>query len=570
MLIVPRDYQVKAIDSIFSFFNTHKKGNPVVAAPCGVGKAVMIAGFLEIVFKNWPNQKIIVATHVKELVLQNHTKLINMWPSAPAGIYSAGLRKRDTHNNIIFAGIGSIAKRGSEFNHVNLLIVDECDLVSPSEATMYRRLIFDLMKVNPRLRVIGLTATPWRTKTGSIVDGESIFTHICFDATGVEAFNWFIDEGYLSPLIPRETEMQYDVSGVGTIAGEYNQRQLNACVDRYELTLAALTEAADLGVNRNCWLIFCAGVEHSIHAAEILNDMGIPTGCVHSGSKEFPMTDRQRDEEIRAFDNGQYRAITNNSVLSVGYDNHKIDMIVHLKPGKSSRKWVQELGRLTRPDYEPGYNLLSKQGRLDAIADGHKSDGLVLDFAGNTVNLGAINNPVIPGQKGKGNGGGGQAPVKTCPSCKTYIPASSRECWVCAYEFPEASFHIATVASTEELIVKEVEVPDIQVFTVDHVTYTKHVRTSKAKNKSDKGPTGIPSLLATYYCGLRSFKQFVHFEHNGMRASSHIWWSLRSDEPVPKTVDGALSARGTLKVPNTIHVWVNKKQFPEIVKVNFG
>lgn len=572
MIITPRSYQNDAIGSLFKYFDENEEGNPIVAAPCGTGKAVIIGGFLDRVFAQWSNQKIIVATHVKELVKQNHAKLLNMWPQAPAGIYSSGLRKRDIHNNVIFAGIGSIAKRANEFGHIDLLIIDECDLVSPVQATMYQRLITGLCLVNPYLRVIGLTATPWRTKTGLITNEGSIFTDICYDATGIEAFNWFIDEGYLSQLIPRDTDMHYDVRGVGTIAGEYNQKELNACVDRYELTLEALTEAADLGVNRNCWLVFCAGVEHSIHAAEILNDMGIPTGVVHSGNKEFPMTGSQRDEEIAKFDRGEYRAMCNNSILSVGYDNTKVDMIVHLKPGKSSRKWVQELGRGTRPDYEPGYDLSIRQGRLDAIADGLKSNCMVLDFADNTMKLGAINDPVIPGGKKKGGGGSGMAPVKICPECRTYIHASATECFHCYYEFPEGTLAINTIASTKELIVREApkpDPPDIQEFKVDHVTYSNHLRTAKSRSKKDPGPSGVPSLLVNYYCGTRSFKQFIHLERPHMKSSCQIWWSQRSTAPLPRTVEEGLQLSHSLKSPKTLHVWVNKK-YPEILKAVFN
>ena len=144
-----RDYQNEAVKSIFNYFWTHPEGNPLVACPTGTGKSLIIAEFLKQVLHKYPNQKIMVLTHVKELIKQNHEKMMMVWPTAPAGIYSAGLKKRDTINPILFAGIGSVVRKPERFGHVDILIIDECHLVSPSKSTMYQQFIDDLTVVNP-------------------------------------------------------------------------------------------------------------------------------------------------------------------------------------------------------------------------------------------------------------------------------------------------------------------------------------------------------------------------------------------------------------------------------------
>jgi len=188
MRLTPRPYQIECVDSIYDYFEEFD-GNPVCALPTGTGKSVIIAMFLERVFKEYPREKILIVTHVKELVANNHAELIDLWPNAPAGIYSAGLNKRDTRSSIIFAGIASVAKRFEEFGHFDIMIVDEAHMLSPSDKSMYRKFISGLKKINPLLKVIGFTATPWRTGVGHITDDGGVFTDVCFDITDMESFN---------------------------------------------------------------------------------------------------------------------------------------------------------------------------------------------------------------------------------------------------------------------------------------------------------------------------------------------------------------------------------------------
>lgn len=89
-----REYQRKAIDATYQYFATNPVGHPLVVAPTGSGKSVLIAKFVEEVLKQWPNQRILVLAHRKELLQQNTDKIRAVWPEAPVGIYSAGLNSR--------------------------------------------------------------------------------------------------------------------------------------------------------------------------------------------------------------------------------------------------------------------------------------------------------------------------------------------------------------------------------------------------------------------------------------------------------------------------------------------
>ena len=100
-------------------------------------------------------------SHVKELLVQDAEKITQVWPSAPVGLYSAGLGSKDI-NTITVAGIQSIWKKGKELGKIHLVIVDEAHLISNTDSGMYRTLLADLQEVYSGMRVIGLTATPYR------------------------------------------------------------------------------------------------------------------------------------------------------------------------------------------------------------------------------------------------------------------------------------------------------------------------------------------------------------------------------------------------------------------------
>lgn len=550
-----RPYQWDGICAIWDYFKNGGTGNPIVAMPTGIGKSVVIGGFVRSVYDSFPNQRVMILTHVKELIEQNFDKLFQIWPTAPAGIYSSGLNRRDLYNNITFGGIASVAKRAAEFGHVDLIIIDEAHLVSPSESTMYQKFILELKQYNPHLKVIGLTATPYRLGHGKIVEEGSLFTDICYDSTTLEEFNKLIADGYLCPLVPKRTELMLNVDGVHMRGGEFIAKELQNAVDKYELTETAVKEAIEVGHDRQAWLVFTAGVEHAIHTAEILNAYGISARAVHSGNKQFKMTDTERDNAIADFKAGKLRALVNNNVLTTGFDHPPIDLIIMLRPTSSPGLWVQMLGRGTRPVYAPGYDLDTLEGRLAAIEAGGKPNCMVLDFGGNTKRLGPINDPVLPPRKGKKKG---DAPIKLCENannknqlCNTWVHAGARWCPECGGEFVFQT-KLNQGASTDELI--KGDLPVVEEFKIDHITYSQYVN----KDKS-------PMMKVSYYSGFRMFNEYVCIEHEGFALhKAKKWWTERTDIPFPETTEQALNVADTLQTCTSLRVWTNKK-YPEIM-----
>lgn len=596
-----RWYQREAVDSLFDFF-AHNQGvdeigkpvplNPLVAMPTGTGKSHVISDFTREAMGTYPGTRVIMATHVKELIEQNAKKLQEGWPMAPLGVYSAGIGVKDYMQPIIFGGVQSMVRQPLLFGRRDLLVVDEAHLIATDADTNYLKFIkalqwgpYDPAEIktreqmqfvlsqatyfNPFLRVIGLTATPYRLGLGLMTNGQ-IFTHLAYNLCTIDAFNRLIAEGYLCTLIPKKTATELDVSGVGMSNGEFQQGALQAAVDKHETTYAALQEVVALGYNRACWMLFATGVEHAEHITEMLNSaFGIPTVCVHS-----KRTKSENDAALAAWKSGQARAIVNMNKLTTGVDHKPVDLIAMLRPTMSPGLWVQMLGRGTRP-----YNYMTEQDRaLAAIFPFVKENCLVLDFAGNTRRLGPINDPVIPRPKGQGKPG--DAPVRICPQekggCGTYNHASARFCIVCGHEFLTQE-NVAREADTAELL--RSDLPQIEVFNVLSVVMTPH------QTKELPGKPSRASIKVSYFCSgavTRTFYEYISVESSSrfFRHKSRDWFRQRYhysqgipfgegwDGDAPNSNSVVLSLDRELRQPKQIRVWVNK-QTPEIMSYEF-
>lgn len=534
--MTPHYYQLEAKQSIFDYFNNGGKGNPLVCMPTASGKSIVIADFLREVFRQFPNQRVMMLTHVWKLILQNAEKMQKFWPTAPIGIHSAGLKQRDTMMPIIFGGVQSVAKNPEAFGHRDLLLIDEAHLLGHDEDTQYLSTIKALTKINPYLKVIGFTATPYRMKMGTLLDG-GLFSDIAFDLTSHEAFSRLISEGYLCPLIGKPTNTVIGgISDLSLVGGDFNQKQSEALVDHDEITYSACKELLDIGYSRNKCMVFAAGVNNAEHIASMLQSFGASAAAVHS-----KLSDEENKSRLAAYERGELWAIVGANMLTTGYDEPRIDLIADFQPTCSPGKHVQKLGRGTR--VHPS-----------------KSNTLVLDFVGNIARNGPIDDPVMPRKPGKKTG---EVPVKICPDCTAYNHASARFCCNCAREFAFETKIFATAKSDSPMKVDEnpvVETVEIK----SPIFYRKN-------NGKDKGSgiIGPPTAKVTYTLGIRPVNIFLCFEHTGKpRRLAHEWWMRHSAAVPPSTVDEFLMRTDELRTPKAVRVHTNLK-YPEILGYEF-
>ena len=525
-----RYYQDEAEYSIFEYFES-KEGNPIVAMPTGTGKSVVIAKFLKKAFSRWPSMRVMMLTHVKELIEQNGKKLLSVWPTAPMGVYSAGLNERSNALPIVFGGIQSVAPaiiRGVDFGYRDLVIIDECHLLSQKDTGQYQVALTELKRINPQLKVIGFSATPYRLKQGLLTEG-GFFTDICYDITGYEAFNKLIAEGYMSPLISKRTSMKIDFSGVDIVGGEFNSKQVEEILDDDKVIYDAVKETVEYGYDRRAWLAFTSGTESAENIAQAFSSFGISACAVHSKIKSGENTKRLND-----FKAGKYQALVSMNKLTTGFDHPPIDLIADYQPTTSTAKHVQKNGRGTRPS-----------------PDTYKTNCLSLDFAGNTKRLGPINDPALPGKPGKG---GGDAPIRIC-TCGCYNAAAARFCVNCGQEF-KFETKLYQTAGTDEILRGDMAV--VESFRVSKVFYAIHRKESMP-----------PSMKVSYACGSKMFSEWVCFEHGGLPGRrARDWWSQRCEYSPPPSTEEAVRYAPNLRRPARIRVHVNKK-YPEILSCEY-
>ena len=123
-----RDYQQAALDSVYHHLRT-RDDNPCIVIPTGGGKTPIIARLCHDAVEQWDG-RVLVLAHVKELLEQSAATLRTMAPTLDVGVYSAGLRRRDTDHPVIVAGIQSVYKRACEFDAFDLILVDEAHLAA--------------------------------------------------------------------------------------------------------------------------------------------------------------------------------------------------------------------------------------------------------------------------------------------------------------------------------------------------------------------------------------------------------------------------------------------------------
>jgi len=400
-----RDYQRRAIDQLYAWFSSGNAGNPCMVLPTGSGKSHIIAVLCKEALQNWPETRILMLASQKELLEQNSEKLRQHWPGAPMGIYSASIGKRQLGEPITFAGIQSVRSRAKDLGHIDLIFIDECHLISHKDEGSYRTLINDLLAINPALRIVGLTATPYRLGHGLITDKPALFDDL-IEPVSVEEL---IYKGHLSILRSKITASKLSVDGVHKRGGDYIESEMQEAFDTDTQNAAVVDEVIRLGAGRKSWLFFCAGVEHAHHVAHELMERGIEAACLTGDTSAI-----DREDIINDFKAGKIRALTNVNVLTTGFDYPDIDLIAMLRATMSPVLYMQMAGRGLRPK-------------------SHTDHCLVLDFAGVVETHGPITAVNAPTKKKDGDG---EAPVKVCPACQELVHISATICPACGAPFP--------------------------------------------------------------------------------------------------------------------------------------
>ncbi len=513
-----RPYQRDAVEAVYRHLR-ERDDNPCIVLPTAAGKTPCLATICRDAVNLW-NGRVLILAHVKELLEQALDKLRITAPDLSVGLYSASLKRRELNYPVTVAGIQSIYQKACDLGHVDLIIVDEAHLIPPDGEGRYRQFIAEARAVNPHVRVIGLTATPFRMNSGMICAPDNILNHVCYEI-GVREL---IVQGYLCPLRTKAGIARADMSGLHVRAGEFVAGEVEDLMDTSDLVQAACAEIVEHTVDRRSVLIFAAGLHHGQHVVEMLRSAhGVECGWVDGQS---PM--RERDAILDRFKAGQLKYLANCNILTTGFDAPRIDCVVLLRPTLSPGLYYQATGR--------GFRLHPD-----------KADCLVLDFGGNILRHGPVDDLRIK-EPGKGDG---EAPAKECPQCHAVVHAAYSNCPECGHEFPppERTKH-EPQATSAGILSDQVSRSEYEVAEVSYHIHFKR-----------NDPAAAPSMRVDYRFGFAAtFSEWVCFEHTGYaRQKAEQWWRRRSNEPVPDTVDEAVDLARSGALAPTLAITIERK-----------
>jgi DNA repair protein RadD len=495
-----RWYQAEAKKAVYDYLGANKTGNPCVVLPTGSGKTPLLASICADVAQ-WGGRVVVVA-HVKELLQQSANKLREILPAEMVGVYSAGLGEKTHDAQITVAGIQSAYKKAGLIGKKDLVIVDEAHLIPSHDGGMYREFIAGMQIVNPSVRVVGFTATPFRLDCGMICGGEdSVLDAVVYEASVKQ----LIVQGYLSPIRMAQGKAQANLDEVHVRGGEYVESEVAEAM--IPVVAEAVGEAVGLCSGRRRILVFCSSVEHAKIVREAIieftgEECGIVFGDMPSG---------EREHTIGRFNDGSLRWLVNMNVLTTGFDCPSIDAIVLMRATLSPGLYCQMVGRGLR------------------IAEG-KHDCIVLDYGSNALRHGPIDDLHIDEKTGRR--GGGDAPMKFCPQCRELLYAAASVCTACHYRYPDREPKHEGQAQGGEIISGEKTVQEHKVYDVRYYIHEK------------KGAPDAPKTMRVEY-QYTEFppmfrKEWVCVEHSGRaRSLAETWWRMRSNAPCPATAKEA-------------------------------
>jgi DNA repair protein RadD len=540
-----RNYQQGAIDAVYHHLRT-RDDNPCIVIPTGGGKTPIIAQLCRDVVQQW-NGRVLVLAHIKELLEQSAQTLRRCEPNLPIGVYSARLNRRDIREPVIVAGIQSVFKRACELDAFDLILVDEAHLLPPDGEGMYQTFLSEAKVVNLNVRLIGLTATPYRLKSGMLCGPQNLLNHVCFEI-GVKEL---IVQGFLSPLKTKSGRRKAEFAELHVRGGEFISSEVETLVDTDELVGAACREIAFATRDRRSVLIFAASVAHAEHVqaalqAWVAEDCAVITGET-SAALRAELIDRFKGKPIPANLFGDpkppLKYLINVNVLTTGFDAPNVDCVVLLRPTASPGLYYQMVGRGFR--LHPG-----------------KQDCLVLDYGDNLLRHGPVDAIQIAERKSNG----GEAPAKECPQCRTVVHAAYTNCPECGFVFPSPE-KVQHGSQASNVGILSGEITDTQ-YEVQDIVYQVHI-------KRDAPEDAPQTMRVDYRVGLNHWQsEWVCIEHTGFaRQKALAWWRKRSPDPFPASAEQAvrIANAGGLAFTNKITVrTIAGEKYDRIIAVKLG
>jgi len=332
MSFTPRPYQQEAIDVGIKFLKSKEKKNGILILPTGSGKSVVIANIASGLEGNT-----IVFQPSKEILEQNFAKFISYGYRAAVYSASAGQKRID---KVVFATIGSVAKKHHLFREFKNIIIDECHLVN-SKGGMYH----DFIKAIDGAKVIGMTATPYRLASNSegaelrflTRTSPKIFNKVLYYIQNDYLFN----NGYLAKLeYYRFNVVDRTMLTMNSTGTDFTERSIQEYYRKIDMPTTTAHYAQRLLAKRKNLLIFCTLIKEAQRVAHLVDGAVVLTGDTEKATRE---------RILRQFKNGEIPCVVNVGVLTTGFDYPELEAVLIAKSTMSLAWYYQVVGRGMRP-----------------------------------------------------------------------------------------------------------------------------------------------------------------------------------------------------------------------------
>lgn len=590
MKITPYDDQRECVDAIAKWCTQHPPNESCyVEMPTGSGKSVVIALFCTMLANL--NKRVVVLCRSAELVKQNAERFQQVAGcKISVGIFCAGLGKKDYDCDVTFATIQSVKKHALTLGKINCILVDEAHQIPPRSDSQYGEFLTDIQQYNPKCRMVGLTATPYRLQGSAkskLIHGEGQMFHGCAYAVSL---NRMLSEKRITPwTVPSVSEV--DVSSVKIRGGDFDLEEMST--EFIEKCGSNIDEILTLCNQRNKVLVFATTVAH----AEAINNMlreANQSSMILTG--ETNKADRAK--MISAFVSGKLKYLVNVGVLTTGFDAPNVDAIAVCRATQSPGLFYQIIGRgMRKAEGKDDFLILDFGGNFDRLGDPREVNFGRPEKVEMRQECGACHELVLHEDV--------RCPkcenvlrYRTCPNCQKMVPLDSKKCDkpldpanlfsdICNFDFTvrrcwnqlPSGEKCTTILENEEIIcptcnaekqrrlhgefnarcAKKEPKPDPVDYKVLEIEYQYHQSKDPMKPSSMRVNYRVEPANEDQQGDLsrRKVSEWICFLHDGYaRRKAHQWWKERSIQICPIDISEALhiANEGGLREPSVISV----------------
>jgi DNA repair protein RadD len=392
-----RKYQALMLSQLWAALFYSK--NALCVAATGSGKTRIFSELLKIGIDRKENFKALVIVHRVSLVKQTVKAFEKFIPNSKISIFCETLQKKDLSGQIVVSTFQSLVKSDKVYKeYYNLTILDECHNLTFAVENSFEK----LREINPSLKVIGFTATPF-TREGYLYGTGKFFEEISVSIP----MKKMMEMGYLSPYTLKSSATKFDMSTVTKPKrmDDYLPKELNKLTKDEKKINDQVEDMLSRVSDRKKIAVLTINIEHCEQVASQIRHF--EDALVQHSKSPY---------NLNKFMESDTRFLISVNQLSEGFDYPAIDCVVFMRPTRSAKFMVQAVGR----------GLRTCEG---------KTDCLVLDYGDVFLHCGTPEEPLVIERSYSNRQKEVEPTLKVCPECQAYVFQKDKNCGECGYEF---------------------------------------------------------------------------------------------------------------------------------------